>query len=164
MWAHIRFHWLKSQHLKPLSFSFWLNNWNSCHCLHFTSTQIFCVKINTLFFSPFAACRLFSFFFVGGCAYFFPPQFNLKSRQGLVYWWFHKMDQYSIHLFRGIIPLPLSDCLEKLWKAIFSNLAVVAGSLLPSNPKRTGSLVPSLLPLPSINASSLEVYLSFSSN
>lgn len=159
MWAHIRFHWLKSQHLKPLSFSFWLNNWNSCHCLHFTSTQIFCVKINTLF-SPFAGWRLFLFL-----AFFFPPQFNLKSRQGLVYWWFHKMDQYSIHLFRGIIPLPLSDCLEKLWKAIFSNLAVVAGRLLPSNPKRTGSLVPSLLlPLPSINAPSLEFYLSISFN
>lgn len=163
MWAHIRFHWLKSQHLKPLSFSFWLNNWNSCHCLHFTSTQIFCVKINTLFFFlPLLPVGFLLFFWGGEEAYFFSPQFNLKSRQGLVYWWFHKMDQYSIHLFRGIIPLPLSDCLEKLWKAIFSNLAVVPGSSLPSNPKRTGSLVPSLLlPLPSINASSLEVYLSF---
>lgn len=164
MWAHIRFHWLKSQHLKPLSFSFWLNNWNSCHCLHFTSTQIFCVKINTLFFSPFSACRLF-LFWGGFSLFFFFSQFNLKSRQGFVYWWFHKMDQYSIHLFRGIIPLPLSDCLEKLWKAIFSNLFVVLGRLLPSNPKRTGSLDPSLLlPLPSINAPSLEVYLSFSFN
>lgn len=137
MWAHIRFHWLKSQHLKPLSFSFWLNNWNSCHCLHFTSTQILCVKINTLFLLSLPV------------GFFFFFQFNLKSRQGLVYWWFHKMDQYSIHLFRGIIPLPLSDCLEKLWKAIFSNLAVIVVRLLLSNPKRTGSRVTRVLfPLP----------------
>lgn len=59
------------------------------------------------------------------------------------------MDQCSIHLFRGIIPLPLSDCLEKLWKAIFSNLAVIVVRLLPSNPKRTGSPVTRVLfPLP----------------